>query len=65
MSVLPYNDLIWANEFCRIARAKGHNLDIDWIRGWFKDALQCGYDEATSQPPSAASPVEKAKTVKK
>lgn len=35
----------WAKEFCRIAKAKGHDLDEGWMVSWFANALMRGYDE--------------------
>lgn len=37
----------WAEEFCRIARDKGHNLDEGWIVGWFANAIMAGYDKGS------------------
>jgi len=34
----------WAAEFCKIARNHGHNLDEEWMIGWFASAIMAGYD---------------------
>lgn len=35
----------WSEEFCRIARSLGHDIDQAWMTGWFANALMRGYDE--------------------
>lgn len=36
---------VWADEFCRIAKSKGIELDADWMHTWFANAIMCGYDQ--------------------
>lgn len=46
----------WANAFCDVVIEKGfrpdHPEDVDWVRGWFANALMRGYDEAMSRRPA-------------
>lgn len=35
----------WAEAFCKIAKAHGHDLDEGWITTWFANALMRGFDE--------------------
>lgn len=35
----------WSKAFCKIAKKLGHDLDEDWMTGWFANALMRGYDE--------------------
>jgi hypothetical protein len=35
----------WAEEFCRIAKEKGHDINEDWMVTWFACALMRGFDE--------------------
>jgi hypothetical protein len=41
---------VWAEEFCKIAAEKGFDPsnkdDIDWLAGWFANAMMNGYDRA-------------------
>ena len=30
----------WAAEFCRIARKHGHEIDEEWMIGWFANAIE-------------------------
>src|SRR5574341_733156 len=36
---------VWADDFCAIAKTLGHDLDKDWMLGWFANALMRGWDE--------------------
>lgn len=38
----------WAEAFCKIAKAQGHDLDEGWMIAWFANALVRGYDEGVS-----------------
>lgn len=31
---------VWAEEFCKVARERGHDLDEGWVIGWFANAMQ-------------------------
>jgi hypothetical protein len=35
----------WSSAFCKIAKAQGHDLDQEWVTGWFANALMRGWDE--------------------
>jgi hypothetical protein len=41
----------WAEEFCKIARDKGHDLDEGWMIGWFANAIMAGYDKGRGISP--------------
>lgn len=30
----------WAEQFCKIARSKGLEIDEDWMIGWFANAIE-------------------------
>ena len=51
-----FDGQVWGNEFCRIAREKGHHLDMDWVAGWFSNALMRGYDEGQKPAVPAKEP---------
>jgi hypothetical protein len=34
----------WADEFCKVARDHGHNLDEGWVLGWFANAIETARD---------------------
>lgn len=34
----------WAAAFCEIARAKGLDIDEDWMIGWFANAIEHSQD---------------------
>jgi hypothetical protein len=40
----------WAEEFCKIARDKGHVLDEGWMIGWFANAIEAGRDARRGAP---------------
>lgn len=46
----------WAEAFCAIARAHGHDLDEGWMTTWFANALMRGFDEATRRMEERATP---------
>jgi len=33
----------WAEEFCKIARKLGHNIDEEWMITWFANAIEHSY----------------------
>jgi hypothetical protein len=35
----------WAAAFCKIAKAKGLDIDEEWMVTWFANALMRGFDE--------------------
>jgi hypothetical protein len=37
--------VVWAKEFIKIVKKNtGHELDEDWMRAWFANALMTGHD---------------------
>jgi hypothetical protein len=44
----------WAHAFCKVANEKGFDPlddnDLDWVQGWFANALMRGFDEHASRP---------------
>jgi hypothetical protein len=40
----------WAHAFCRVVNEKGFDPieDLDWVQGWFANALMRGFDEHAS-----------------
>jgi hypothetical protein len=42
----------WAEEFCKIARDKGHHLDEGWMLSWFANAIMTGYDRGRGIKPT-------------
>lgn len=42
LQYLGTNGLKWAEEFCKIGRDLGHNLDEGWVLGWMCNAIEAG-----------------------
>lgn len=41
----------WASAFCQHAKKQGHDIDHDWMVGWFANAIEHSHDVRTGGGP--------------
>lgn len=41
----------WADAFCQHAKKQGHDIDRDWMVGWFANAIEHSHDVRTGGGP--------------
>ncbi len=50
----------WAEEFCKIAKDHGQDLDEGWVIGWFANAIEAGREVGRRDPDRPANQASKA-----
>jgi hypothetical protein len=48
----------WAAEFCKSARDQGHDIDEEWMLGWFATAIMVGINAGTRAAQTAQKVLE-------